>query len=203
MIIYNSSWAHFKALKIACPTAIIYYIPLTVSPNTYQTTLVASDQFVCTVSVSADVTDFQTNYKAAAVQVADLDDAAGKINSLISTNVMKTGTLVTTSVTVNQVVLTYTVTAAKTLYVQYVVMGAYLTSQPANANPIDLGDIAVQTPSGTNIIQSERFHPKISDLVVTFPQAIPIAAGVVFRIVCNPNSSTSMIWEANFGGYER
>jgi hypothetical protein len=120
-----------------------------------------------------------------------------------ATNVLKTAQLVSTATTADQVVLTYTVTAGKTLYLQYVIMGGYLTSQPGNANPIDLGDMHVQTPSGTTFIQTERFHPKIADLVVSFPQAIPIAAGVAIRITVTPVTTTSITWEANFGGYER
>jgi hypothetical protein len=120
-----------------------------------------------------------------------------------STNVLKTAQLVTTTTTADQVVTTYTVTAGKTFYLQYIAMGGYLTSQPGNANPVDLGDMHVQTPSGTTFLQTERFHPKIADLTVTFPQAIPIAAGVVIRITVTPVTTTSITWEGNFGGYER
>lgn len=120
-----------------------------------------------------------------------------------ATNILKTAAITTTSATAGQVILTYTVTAGKTFFLQYIAMGAYLSSQPGNSNPINLGTASMETPSGTIVVQSERFHPKISDFVLTFPQAIPIASGVVIRVTADPSSTSSTVWEANFGGYER
>lgn len=119
------------------------------------------------------------------------------------TNVLKTGTLVTTAVTAGQVVLTYTVTAAKTFFLEYMEWEAYLTNLPGNANPIALGAISLETPSGTKCITSQLFHPPTSGVVFTFAEPVPIAAGVVVRVVVTPATATSMTWGANFGGYER
>jgi|ERR1019366_4672720 hypothetical protein len=119
-----------------------------------------------------------------------------------SANVLKTGLLVTTAVTANQVILTYTVTAGKTLFLCYLDMGGYETNQPGNANPIDLGTVSLEAPSGTKVISTEEFHP-FSPYTFAFGTAIPIAAGTVVRVVVTPTITTSITWRANFGGYEQ
>jgi hypothetical protein len=126
-----------------------------------------------------------------------LGNTAGK------TNVFKDGTLVTTAVTADQVVLTYTVTTGKTLYLQYVVIAGYLTAQPGNSNPVDLGEMDLQSPAGTDIISFEQMHPKQSDVALSFGEPIPIASATVIRVVVTPVTATSVTWIANFGGYER
>jgi hypothetical protein len=118
------------------------------------------------------------------------------------TNILKTGALVTTAVTANQVVLTYTVTAAKTFFVQYLTLAGYFTVQPGNANPIDMGLISLQI-AGVTDIGVEFFHPKVADFILTWAEPMPIAAGVVIRVVVTPVVATSMTWRGNFGGYER
>ena|ERR1700676_792801 len=118
------------------------------------------------------------------------------------TNVLKTGALVTTAVTANQVVLTYTVTAAKIFFVQYLTLAGYETAQPGNANPIDLGLISLQI-SGVTDISVEFFHPKAADFILTWAEPLPIVAGTVVRVVVTPVIATSITWRGNFGGYER
>ena len=61
--------------------------------------------------------------------------------------VMKTSSLVTTATTADQVILTYTVTAGKTFYLLYYGSTSYLTTQPGNSNPINLGQISVESPA--------------------------------------------------------
>src|ERR1700676_3224978 len=120
------------------------------------------------------------------------------------TNVMKTGSLVTTAVTADQVVLTYTVTAGKTFYLQYVDFNCRLTLY-SNTSVL-FGAISLDNPSGTKLItelamaQSGGF-PAPYDL--QFAEPIPIAAGTVIRVVCTPAATTSFTWQANFGGYEK
>lgn len=119
------------------------------------------------------------------------------------TNVLKTGSLVTTATTVDQVVLTYTVTAAKTFYLEYLQIEGRVTTLPGNNNPVDLGAISLETPSGTKVITHEAIHPNYYLPGYKFSEPIPVAAGVVIRVVCTPAAATSCTWRANFGGYER
>lgn len=114
--------------------------------------------------------------------------------------ILKTGTLVTTATTADQVVLTYTVTALKKFYLQYIQFAGYRTALPGNVNPIYLGSMSAETPSGTKIITIDRFHAPSND--APFGLFVSIAAGVVIRVVVTPNAATSTTWRANFGGYE-
>lgn len=126
-----------------------------------------------------------------------LGNTAGKAN------VLKTGSLVTTAVTADQVVLTYTVTAGKTFYLEYLQVEVRQTTLPGNNNPVDLGAVSLETPSGTKVITHEAIHPSYYLPGYQFSEPIPIAAGVVIRVVCTPASVTSITWRANFGGYEK
>jgi hypothetical protein len=120
------------------------------------------------------------------------------------TNVLKTGTITTSATTVDQVVLTYTVTAAKTFYLCYLVMYGRLTVPAATATI--LGAISMETPSGTKTITLDDMNPTTSELEfnpLTWTEPIPIAAGVVIRVVVTPAAATSMLWRASFGGFEK
>jgi hypothetical protein len=121
-----------------------------------------------------------------------------------ATNVFKTGTITTTATTADQVVLTYTVTSGKTFYLQYLVMYGRLTVLAATATI--LGAISLETPSGTKCITFDDVNPTTSELEFNplgFSEPIPIAAGTVVRVVVTPAAATSMLWRANFGGYEK
>ena len=85
---------------------------------------------------------------------SDESDLITSLNALVTakTVVAKTGSLVTTATTANQVVLTYTVTAGKTLYLEYVSFMAYITTVPGNTNPVLLGTLSLENPSGTQLI---------------------------------------------------
>src|ERR1035437_8818013 len=116
---------------------------------------------------------------------------------------MKTGTLTTTAVTANQVVLTYTVTAGKTFYLQYVKRDAQLTATPGNGNPIALGAVSLESPALTELITTFAMYPSDLPDGGEFAEPIPFAAGTVIRIVVTPASATSTQWVGNFGGYEK
>lgn len=125
-------------------------------------------------------------------------------NTTGKSNVLKTGTLVTTATTADQVVLTYTVTAAKTFYVEYLSIDCSLTAAPTNFNtPVIFGTISMETPSGTKDITWRFMGPNPQQDHITFSEPIPVAAGVVIRVVVTPGITTSLTWIANFGGYER
>ena len=132
------------------------------------------------------------------VDVCTLGNSDGK------TVVMKTGSLVTTAITANQVVLTYTVTAAKTLYLSYLNIHAFLTS--AFTTGVAIGEASIESPGGTKLNTFKFIASTVEPLLahtLTLSEPVPFAAGVVLRIVCTPISTSSMTWTANFGGYER
>lgn len=125
-------------------------------------------------------------------------------NTTGKANVLKTGTLVTTATTADQVVLTYTVTAAKTFYLEYLSIDCSLTAAPTNFNtPVVFGSISMETPSGTKDITWRFMGPNPQQDHITFSEPVPVAAGVVIRVVVTPGIATSLTWIANFGGYER
>ena len=125
-------------------------------------------------------------------------------NTTGKTNVLKTASLVTTAVTADQVVLTYTVTAAKTFYLEYLGVSCGLTTAPVNYNtPVVFGTVSLETPSGTKDITWRFMGPQMIWHNYEFVEPIPVAAGVVIRVVCTPGVTTSLTWNANFGGYER
>jgi hypothetical protein len=125
--------------------------------------------------------------------------------TLGKTNVLKTGTLTTTSVTVDQVVLTYTVTAGKIFYVQYIEMNGIQTT-PAGGSAVNLGIISLEIPSGTKVIAKRCVGAAAIDpvgLLIPFLEPIPVAAGTTIRVVVTPATTSSFTWAANFGGYEK
>lgn len=122
--------------------------------------------------------------------------------SVGKTNVGKTGTLATSAVTADQVVVTYTVTAGKTFYLQWFACNGRLTTFAATATLF--GDCSIETPSGTKLVTTMLAGPGIGDrdwLVISEP--LPVAAGTVIRVVVTPSATTAMTWRANFGGFEK
>jgi hypothetical protein len=117
--------------------------------------------------------------------------------------VQKTGTITTTATTADQVILTYTVTAAKTFYLQYFDIHAHLTALPGNNNPVLMGTASVETPAGTKVYTKDFIHNQYDPVVLSIGEAIPISAGTVIRVVCTPSAVSSTLWRANFGGYEK
>ena len=128
------------------------------------------------------------------------------------TVIMKPGTLVTSSTSADQVILTYTVTTGKTFYLQYLDMNVRLQSI-GTTNPILFGNISLENPSGTKLItefctangaqNSDAAGALTDPFFFLFNEPVPIASATVIRVVCTPNNSTSYTWTANFGGYEK
>lgn len=119
------------------------------------------------------------------------------------TPVLKTGTLITTAITADQVVLTYTVTSGKTFWLQYIAWDVRLTAVSATASV--LGAISLEAPSGTKVFTATEVNPTTSETAMSslaFAEPIPIASGTVIRWVTTPAATTSMTWIGNFGGYE-
>jgi hypothetical protein len=118
------------------------------------------------------------------------------------TNVLKTGNLVTTATTADQVILTYTVTAGKTFYLEYLSVDCRLTTFAVTATWF--GAASLQNPAATKLITDDLSGPgAVTRHPYIFPEPIPIGAGTVIRVVCTPSATTSFTWKANFGGYEK
>lgn len=131
------------------------------------------------------------------------DDQLVSIDRTGRTPVLKTGTLVTTTTTADQVVLTYTVTSGKTLWLEYYAYDTRLTAISATASI--LGTVSLETPSGTKVFTSTETNPTTSQTgmrILTFSEPIPVTAGTIIRVVCTPAAVTSMTWIVNFGGFE-
>jgi hypothetical protein len=125
------------------------------------------------------------------------------LGNTAKTKVMKTGTLVTTAVTADQAVLTYTVTSAKTFYVQYLSLSATQTTLPGNGNPVALGTISLESPIGTKLFTTFLVSPANVQATITLAEPMPITSATVIRVVTTPAAVTSFTWYANFGGYEK
>jgi hypothetical protein len=115
---------------------------------------------------------------------------------------MKTGSLVTTAATADQVILTYTVTAGKGFYLEYFRVDTRLTTFATTATYF--GMASLENPSGSKLITQMQAGAGITNMPpLVFTEPVPIAAGTVIRVVCTPSSTTSYTWQANLGGYEK
>jgi hypothetical protein len=123
-------------------------------------------------------------------------------NTQGKTVAMKTGALVTTATTADQVVLTYTVTTGKTLFIEYFDFNARLTTFAATAT--NFGDCSLESPAGTKLYTNMVAHSGAPlPAKLEFAEPIPIASATVVRLVCTPSAATSFTWRGNLGGYER
>jgi hypothetical protein len=148
-----------------------------------------------TVRAIADRASLTTGGTIGAVQ---LGSSTGKTNRLL------TGSITTTAVTADQVILTRTVTGGTTFYLEYVCFNVRLTALSATASI--LGAASLETPSGTKVYTDTYVNPTTSHIepnCVYFGEPIAVAASVVVRCVTTPAATTSMLWFCNFGGYER
>lgn len=124
--------------------------------------------------------------------------AAGK------TVVQRSGSLTTTAVG-GFTILTYTVTAGKTLFLEYIDIQARLTVLSAVASILGLSSVII----GAGTAYTASFvNPTTSDagsqaIRITFSEAIPIPAGTIITFSAGTAAATSMLWIANFGGYEK
>lgn len=137
--------------------------------------------------------------------VASDGSIAISIASALKTAVLKTGQLVTTAVTVNQSILSYTVTVGKTLFLEYIDMQGRLTAVSATASV--LGTVVVQI-GGVTVFTGTFVNPTTSDagsqsIRLMLGEPIPLPAGSVVTVLVTPAAVTSMTWTANLGGYEK
>jgi len=97
------------------------------------------------------------------------------------------------------------VTSGKTLYLEYFDIQSRLTAISATASilgslVIQLGGVSVYTGTFVNPTTSNQGAQAIRIFV---SEPIPIASGTVLSFLTTPASTTSTLWTANFGGYEK
>jgi hypothetical protein len=115
---------------------------------------------------------------------------------------LTTNLLVTTSVVADQVVLTYTVPAGRTLSLGYFYVMCRSTAPPGNSNPVLFGEVSLEHPAGTKLWTTDlvgNVSPREHGLTFPVPHQVP--AGDVVRVVCTPIAGTSFRWRANLGGF--
>jgi hypothetical protein len=118
------------------------------------------------------------------------------------TPVMKTAELSTTATTANQVILTYTVTAGKTYYVQYFKCTA--NTQAAAVTATAFGSCSLSI-NGT-VVYTDWLHGDGANnypIGEQFSEAIPVSSGQTILIETTPAAATAFFWYGNFGGFER
>lgn len=120
------------------------------------------------------------------------------------TAVMKTGQATTAAAT-QATVLTYTVTNGKTFYLEYFDLQGRLTTLSTTASI--LGTVIVQI-NGVTVYTASFVNPSTGDSGsqdkrLPLVEPIPIGSAVVISVLVTPASTTSMLWTANFGGYEK
>jgi hypothetical protein len=118
------------------------------------------------------------------------------------TNAMGTAQLITTTTASDQVIVSYTVDSSALLTLIYIHIDGFLTTQPGNQNPINLGVVSFELPSGTKVISQTLFHPNHMGIMVPLIGFSHVASGVTVRVVVTPAITTSITWRANIGGFE-
>ena len=136
-------------------------------------------------------------------QTAANNNSVSLGNSIGKSNILRTGSLVTTTTTADQVILTYTVTIGKIFYMTYWDVTARLTTFAATAT--NFGTASLENPSVSKFATVMVAHAGTPQLTagVRFTEPVPFLAGTTIRIVCTPAATTSFTWQANFGGYEK
>lgn len=121
--------------------------------------------------------------------------------SLGKVNKSKTGTLASTATTAAQTIVTYTVTSAKTFYLEYFDIQARLTTWANTATYYGTVSLVI---GGVTMWTSDIMNAGVSmPYCVTLSEPMPVAATTVISIVCTPSAATAFTWSANIGGYEK
>jgi hypothetical protein len=122
------------------------------------------------------------------------------------TTVLKTGSLVTTAVTADQVILSYIVSPGKKFVLSYLSANVRLTTFATTAT--NFGKVSIEGPSGTKLQTFMCAGPGVlnAPVYVELPEPMTIIGNsdgtTVVRIVVTPTAATSFTWEGNLGGYE-
>ena len=110
-------------------------------------------------------------------------------NSLGKLNVNKTGALTSTAVTAAQAVLTYTVTAGKTLYITGIELEAKLSVISALAVALGTASLSIGGVLQNTFNLMNMTTAKVDRVFMTFSEPIAITAATVVSIICTPMHS--------------
>lgn len=122
--------------------------------------------------------------------------------SMNKTPVGTTNTLASTAATADQVVVTYTVTAGKTFFLQFADVAARLTTYAATATNFGVASLQIDgAVVWTQMLMGAGNSPQVFMEPGGEPIAVP--GGKVIRIVCTPSAATAFTWRGNIVGYEK
>lgn len=124
-------------------------------------------------------------------------------SSIGKTGILRTGTLVTTTTTANQVILTFTVPAGKTFFWSFFTADVRNTAISSTALVQGTFSIRVAGVIGLTQINTNPTTSATDSYILTVAEPIPFAAGTVIDVVCTPATTTSLTWVANIGGYTK
>lgn len=136
------------------------------------------------------------------------DNGDGTITPVVSlgcsknkTTVGATNTLASTANTADQVIVTYTVTAGKTFFLEWADVVARLTTFASTATYFGTASLEID---GTKVWTGIFGGAGITTQCGIWPsEPIAVASGKVIRLVCTPSSTTGYTWRGNIGGYEK
>jgi hypothetical protein len=118
---------------------------------------------------------------------------------LLNQNAFATGTLASSAVTADQVILTYTVPAGQPFWLGLIEANVRLTTFATTAtnfgtcsfqqNGVKRGTFMMAGPGVLN-----------SPLYLELPEPLPFQAGDILTVVCTPSAVTAFTWEATLIG---
>ena len=116
-------------------------------------------------------------------------------------NVFMPGSLASTAVTADQVILTYTVPAGKTLWLQYIEANVKLTTFASAATDFGAVSFRVNGIKMITFVVVAGLGVLGSPLYVGISDSMPFQAGDVLTMVCTPSAITPFTWGSNLVGY--
>lgn len=116
-------------------------------------------------------------------------------------NVLVAATLNTSAATADQIILTYTVPTAKTLWLEYLEANVMLTTFAVTAT--QFGTLSFRVNGNKVQTFTVIAGPGVlnTPLYIDLQDPLPFQAGDVLTIVCTPSGVTPFTWEANIAGY--
>lgn len=120
--------------------------------------------------------------------------------------ILKTGTLASSAITADQVILSFPVAPGKKFVLSYLSINARLTTFAATATYF--GKASLEAPSGNKLHTFMCAGPGVmsAPVYIELPEPMSIIGNsdgtTVVRVVCTPSATTGFTWEANIGGYE-
>lgn len=152
-------------------------------------------RFFRTDTAGSQILGNQTAISNNPIGAVSLGTNLGKVNK------SKSGSLASTATTAAQTIVTYTVTAAKVLYLEYFDIQARLTTWAATATYFGTVSLVI---GGTTFWTQDIMNAGTSTpYCVHLSEPMPVAASTVISIVCTPAAATAFTWTANIGGYEK